>query len=146
MRALNIIRNTLAVLGGIWLCILLYHETKMIVTFSYPWVWEEKGRLSSPSGKCELVTYQGNRGAMSSFAYVCFLVKPLQKVDPNNCDYYEPVLSSSHDLPQAQWENNGRLIISTEGGYITHERPYSQEFKVAIEFKSEPYSSNITPR
>lgn len=44
--------------------------------FVFPWVWEEKARVAAPSGRCELVTYEGNRGAMSSFAYVCFLVTP----------------------------------------------------------------------
>ncbi len=61
-------------------------------TFAFPWVWEEKGRVPAPSPGCELVTYQGNRGAMSSFAYVCFLVKAGAKADPNACDFFEPVL------------------------------------------------------
>lgn len=67
---------------------------------SFPWVWQEQGRVAAPSRGCELVTYEGNRGAMSSFAYVCFLVKPGVKVDPNSCDLYEPVLSSSRVSPK----------------------------------------------
>jgi hypothetical protein len=78
---------------------------------------------------------------MSSFAYVCFLVKPGQKVAPNTCDYYEPVLSSSHVLPKVRWEGNTNLVINTEGGYVGHERPYSREFNVAIKFQNEPLSS-----
>jgi len=100
--------------------------------FSFPWVWHEKGRVASPSGASELVTYEGNRGAMSSFAYVCFLVRPGGKADPNACDLYGPVLSTSHTPPQPRWENNGRLIISCDGGYVTHQRPYSRDFNVAI--------------
>ncbi len=101
--------------------------------FSFPWVWQEKGRVPSPSGTCEVVIYEGNRGAMSSFAYVCFLVRPGGKADPNACDFYEPVLSTSHTRPKPRWENNGRLIISCDGGYVTHQRPYSRDFNVAIE-------------
>ena len=77
---------------------------------------------------------------MSSYAYVCFLVKPGEKVDPNTCDYYEPVLSSSHVLPKVRWKSSSQLVINTQGGYVTHERPYSREFKVAIEFQNEPLS------
>ena len=100
--------------------------------FSFPWVWQEKGRVAAPSGTCELVTYQGNRGAMSSFAYACFLVRPGEKADPNACDLYEPVLSTSHTPPKARWENNGRLVIGCDGGYVSHQRPYSRDFNVAI--------------
>ena len=100
--------------------------------FSFPWVWQEEGRAAAPSGACELVTYEGNRGAMSSFAYVSFLVRPGGKVDPNACDLYEPVLSTSHTPPKPRWENNGRLIITCDGGYITHQRPFSREFNVAV--------------
>ena len=103
--------------------------------FSFLWVWEEKERVISPSGQCELVTYEGNRGAMSSFAYVCFLVKPGVKADPNACDFYEPVISSSHVPPKAHWAGNDRLVISPEGGYVTHQRPYSREFQVSIEIE-----------
>jgi hypothetical protein len=103
--------------------------------FSFPWVWQEKGRVVAPSGLYEIVTYEGNRGAMSSFAYVCFLVKPGGKADPNTCDYYEPVLSTSHTLPKPQWESNGRLVIDCEGGYVGHHRPYSRDFNVAIGIK-----------
>ena len=102
-------------------------------TFSFPWVWQEKGRVAAPSGACEFVTYEGNRGAMSSFAYVSFLVAPGGKADPNACDYYAPILSTSHTPPRARWENSGRLVISCDGGYVTHLRPYSREFNVAIE-------------
>jgi hypothetical protein len=138
MRALKIIRDAFAVVGVVGLCIFLYHETKTVMSF--PWVWQEKGRVASPSGGCEVVTYEGDRGAMSSFAYVCFRVKPGEKVDPNTCDYYEPVLSSGHVLPKVLWEGSSQLVINTEGGYVTHERPYSREFKVAIEFQNEPLS------
>jgi hypothetical protein len=100
--------------------------------FSFPWVWQEKGRAVSPSGACECVTYEGSRGAMSSFAYVCFVVGPGGKADPNACDVYEPILSTSHTAPKPRWENNARLIISCEGGYVTHQRPYSRDFNVAI--------------
>ena len=100
--------------------------------FSFPWVWRENGRLVSPSGACEVVTYEGNRGAMSSFAYVCFLVKPGGKADPNAVDFYEPVLSTSHNAPQARWESNSKLIINCDGGYVTHQRPYARDFNVAI--------------
>src|SRR5947209_4093498 len=86
--------------------------------FTFPWVWEEKGRVAAPSGRCELVTYEGNRGAMSSFAYVCYLVKPGAKADPNACDFYEPVVSSSHVPPKVQWASDDRLLMSSEGGYI----------------------------
>src|ERR1041384_5539479 len=103
--------------------------------FSFPWVWEETGRVASPSGECELVTYEGNRGAMSSFAYVCFLVRPGAKADPNACNYHEPVLSSSHLPPKARWEGSRRLVISPEGGYVTHTRPSSREFQVSIEIE-----------
>jgi hypothetical protein len=140
MRALNIVRDALAVLGVVWLCVVLYHETKLLTSPSFPWVWQEKGRMASPAGECDLVSYVGNRGAMSSFAYVCFLVKPGEKLDPNNRDYYEPILSSSHVQPKVRWENNSRLLINTQGGYVNHERPYSGEFKVAIEFQNEPLS------
>jgi len=101
--------------------------------FSFPWVWQEQGRVRAPSGACELVTYEGNRGAMSSFAYVAFLVAPGGKADPNACDYYAPILSTSHTPPKPRWESNGKLIISCDGGYVTHLRPYSREFNVAIE-------------
>lgn len=100
--------------------------------FSFPWVWQETGRVAAPSGAYELVTYEGNRGAMSSFAYVCFLVKSGGKADPNAVDYYEPVLSTTHTAPKPHWENNGRLIISCDGGYVRHQRPYSREFSVVI--------------
>jgi hypothetical protein len=142
MRTLKIVRDALAVVGVVailaGICIFLYHESRAVMSF--PWVWQEKGRMASPSGNCEVVTCEGNRGAMSSFAYVCFLVKPDEKVDPNNCDYYEPVFSSSHVLPKVEWKNSNQLVINTEGGYVTHERPYSREFKVAIEFQNEPLS------
>lgn len=105
-------------------------------TSAFPWVWEEKGRVPAPSRGCDLVIYQGNRGAMSSFAYVCFLVKPGAKADPNACDNYEPVLSSSHVPPKAHWDGDHKLVISPEGGYVTHERPYSREFEVSIEIES----------
>jgi hypothetical protein len=141
MRAIRIIRDALSLLGVVWLCVLIYKETKSVMTFSFPWVWEEKGRAVSPSGECELVSYEGDRGAMSSSAYVSFLVKPGDKVDPNNCDYYEAVLSTSHVLPKVRWEDKNHLVINTEGGYVTHERPYSREFKVTIEFQNEPLSS-----
>ena len=101
-------------------------------TFSFPWIWKEKGRVAAPSGTCELVTYEGNRGAMSSFAYVCFLVRPGGKADPNACDFYEPILSTSHIPPKPRWENNDRLIINCDGGYVAHQPPYSRDFKVAI--------------
>jgi hypothetical protein len=101
--------------------------------FSFPWVWQEKGRVRSPSGACELVTYEGNRGAMSSFAYVSFLVVPGGKSDPNACDYYAPVLSTSHTAPKPRWADSDRLIIGCDGGYVTHVLPYSREFNVAIE-------------
>jgi len=104
--------------------------------FSFPWVWQEKGRVAAPSRGCELVTYEGNRGAMSSVAYVCFLVKPGAKADPNRCDYYEPVLSSSHVPPQVHWSSDHQLLISSEGGYVTHSRPYSREFEVSIEIEN----------
>src|SRR5207248_4767258 len=102
-------------------------------TFSFPWVWQETGRVAAPSGACEFVTYKGNRGAMSSFAYVSFLVAPGGKADPNACDYYAPILSTSHTPPNSHWENKGRLIISCDGEYVTHLRPYSRAFSVAIE-------------
>lgn len=101
--------------------------------FSFPWVWQEKGRVAAPSGACELVTYEGNRGAMSSFAYVSFLVKPGGRADPNACGHYDPVLSTSHTPPKPRWETDARLTISCNGGYVTHQRPYSREFNVAIE-------------
>ena len=101
--------------------------------FSFPWVWQEKGRVRAPSGACEFVTYEGNRGAMSSFAYVSFLVAPGGKADPNACGYYVPVLSTSHAPPKPRWEGSGRLFISCDGGYVTHVRPYSREFNVAIQ-------------
>ena len=101
-------------------------------TFSFPWIWQENGRVVAPSGTCELVTYKGNRGAMSSSAYVCFLGRPGEKVDPNACDLYEPVLSTSHTVPKPRWDNNDRLIINCDGGYVTHQRPYSRVFKVGI--------------
>jgi hypothetical protein len=100
---------------------------------SFPWVWQEKGRVRAPSGACEVVTYEGNRGAMSSFAYVSFLLAPGGKADPNVCGYYDPVLSTSHTAPKPRWETNGSLIISCDGGYVTHVRPYSRDFNVAIE-------------
>ena len=113
------------------LCIGLMHLSNGVLSF--PWVWREVGRIASPSGACEVVTYEGNRGAMSSPAYVSFLVAPGGKADPNNCDYYAPVLSTSHTPPKPRWENKGKLIISCDGGYVTHVRPYSREFDVAIE-------------
>jgi hypothetical protein len=138
MRAIKIIRNCLAVVGVVWLCMPIYRQIKKVMTLSFPWVWQEKGRVASPSGTCEVVTFEGNRGAMSSFAYVCFLVKPGQKVDPNTCDYDEPVLSSSHNSPKTLWKDGDHLVVDTDGGYVSHERPYSREFKVAIEFRNEP--------
>ncbi len=99
---------------------------------SFPWVWQEKSRVAAPSGTCELVVYEGNRGAMSSFAYVCFLVRPGAKTDPNACDLYQPVLSTSHTPPKPRWETNDRLIITCDGGYVAHQRPYSRDFNVAI--------------
>lgn len=143
MRAFRIVRDTFAVLGVVGLCLLLclFCYYKIATALSFPWVWEEKARVPSPSGSCEVVTYEGNRGAMSSFAYVCFLVKPGERVDPNHCNYYEPVLSSSHIFPKVRWESSGQLVINTEGGYVTHERPYSREFKVAIEFKNKRLSA-----
>ena len=138
MRAFRIIRNAFAVVGVVVLLVFFYYEATKLMSF--PWVWQEKGRVTSPSGDCEVVTYQGNRGAMSSYAYVCFLVKPDEKVDPNAGNCYEPVLSSSHVLPKVQWDSNTQLVINTEGGYVNHERPYSREFKVTIEFKNEPLS------
>ncbi len=103
--------------------------------FAFPWVWQEKGRVATPSGAYEVVTYEGNRGAMSSFADVCFLVKHGGKADPNTCDYYEPVLSTSHTLPMPRWENDARLVISCDSGYVGHHRPYAREFNVAVEIK-----------
>jgi len=133
MRALRVIRNILAVLGVIWLCMPIYRQAKSVFTLTFPWVWEEKGRVVAPSGHYELVTYRGNRGAMSSFAYVCFLVKPGGKADPNACDFYEPVLSTSHTAPKPRWESDTRLIVNCDGGYVGHHRPYCREFNVAIE-------------
>ena len=104
--------------------------------FVFPWVWEEKERVAAPSGRCELVIYEGNRGAMSSFAYACFLVKPGAKANPNDCDFYEPVLSSSHVRPKVQWASDDRLLMSSEGGYVTHVRPWSRDFQVFIQIES----------
>ena len=70
---------------------------------------------------------------MSSFAYVCFLVAPGGKVDPNKCGFYAPVLSTSHTPPTPRWESHRKLLINCGGGYVTHMRPYSREFNVAIE-------------
>jgi hypothetical protein len=117
----------LVLLGGVYLW------NRM---FSFPWVWEEHGRVTAPSRGCEVVTYEGNRGAMSSFAYVSFLVKPGTKADPNACNYYEPILSSSHVPPKVRWVSDHKLLISPEGGYVTHQRPYSREFEVFIEIEN----------
>jgi hypothetical protein len=119
-----------------WLLLLFLGATYLWTRmFSFPWVWQETGRVAAPSGAYEVVTYQGNRGAMSSFAYVSFLVKPGGTTDPNACDLYEPVLSTTHTAPKPHWENNARLVISCEGGYVRHQRPYSREFNVAIVFE-----------
>ena len=101
----------------------------------FPWAWEEKGRVAAPSGQWEVVTYQGNRGAMSSFAYVCFVVKSGGKADPNDCDLYEPVLSSSHVQPTVRWDGSHRVIITIGDGYVTHERPYARDGDVTLEFQ-----------
>ena len=143
MRALRIIRNILAVLGVIWLCTPVYRQAKAVLTLSFPWVWEEKGRASAPSGQCELVTYRGNQGAMSSSAYVCFLVKPGDKANPTACNYYEPVLSTSHTAPKPGWESDTRLIIRCDGGYVGHHRPYSREFNVAVELEGADHPPRV---
>jgi hypothetical protein len=124
----------IAVPWVVLLCLgVIYLWSRMFV---FPWVWEEKGRVPAPSQNCELVTYEGNRGAMSSFAYVCFLVKPGAKADPNACDLYEPVLSSSHVPPKVHWDGDHKLVIRPDGGYVTHQRPYSREFEVSIEIEA----------
>lgn len=115
----------------------------LVSPLSFPWVWQEKGRVPAPSGTCELVTYEGNRGAMSSFAYVCFLVRSGGKADPNACDLYEPILSTSHTPPKPRWENNARLIINCDGGYVTHQRPYSRDFNVAIVVEGAEYPPKL---
>ena len=102
-------------------------------SLSFPWVWREVGRVAAPSAPCELVTYQGNRGAMSSWAYVSFLVPPGGKADPNAVNFYVPILSTTHTAPKPRWENNGKVIIDCERGYVTHLRPYSREFNVVVE-------------
>lgn len=113
--------------------------------FSFPWVWEEKGRVPAPSASYELVTYEGSQGAMSSFAYVCFLVKRGGTVNPNSCDFYEPVLSSSHDAPAVRWESDHRLVIAPGSSYVNHQRPYSREFDVAI-VVAEPQGRAVNSR
>jgi hypothetical protein len=105
--------------------------------FSFPWVWEEKERISAPSGEYDVVTYEGNRGAMSSFAYVCCLVRPQGNIDPNTSNFYDPVLSTTHVAPRLSWENNQRLVISPGKGYVRHLRPYAREFNVTIVLKIE---------
>jgi hypothetical protein len=136
MRVLKIIRNILAAIGVIWLCLLLYGKVTSVVVF--PWVWEEKLRVPSPSQAQDFVLYEGNRGAMSSFKYACFLVGHGQRVDPRACDPYEPILVCSRIRPDARWENNSHLIIRFEGGPVFHHRPYSQEFNVAVDVQGGP--------
>src|SRR5207302_2067245 len=111
MRVLKILRNVLAVIGAVWISVLLFTQAKSAMTLSFPWIWEEKMRVASPSGAYDLVVYEGNRGAMSTFKYACFLARHGERVDPNACDPYEPVLLCSRIRPDGRWENNSHLII-----------------------------------
>src|SRR5262245_31314777 len=103
MKALRIIRNVLAIVGVLSVCLLCYYKLSAIPTF--PWVWEEKMRLPSPSHAQDFVIYEGNRGAMSSFRYSRFVVSPGERVDPAGSHPYEPVLVCERIRPDALWEN-----------------------------------------
>jgi len=138
MRGSKILRNVLAVTGVVWLFFLLFTQVKSTMTLSFPWIWQEKSRVAAPSGAYDLVVYEGNRGAMSSFKYACFLARHGERIDPNTCDPYEPVLVCSRIRPDGRWENNSHLIIRFEGGPVFHHRPYSQEFNVAIDVEGGP--------
>ena len=116
MRVIRLIRNILAIIGAVWLCGLLYAEVRSVITLSFPWVWEEKMRVPAPSGVCDFVLYEGNRGAMSSFEYACFLVAHGERIDPKVCDPYEPLLVNSRIPPQGSWQDNRHLIIRFKGG------------------------------
>ena len=45
---------------------------------------------------------------------------PGGKGDPNAVNNYEPILSISYTAPKPRWENNGKVTIDCEGGYVTH--------------------------
>ena len=137
-RVLRIVRNILAIVGVVWLCSLLYTQFRSVISLSFPWVWEEEMRITAPSGAYDLILYRGNRGAMSSFKYACFLAGHGEMMDPNACDPYEPVLVCSRIQPEARWENSSHLIIRFEGGPVFHQRPYSQEFNVAVDIQGGP--------
>lgn len=78
------------------------------------------GHIAAPSGPCDLVPHEGNRGALSFFASVSFIMPPGGKGDPNAVNNYEPILSISYTAPKPRWENNGKVTIDCEGGYVTH--------------------------
>ena len=136
MHALRIIRNILAVVGVLFLCLLCYNKISALLTF--PWSWEEKLRVPSPSHAQDFVVYEGNRGAMSSFRYSCFVVSSGERVDASGCHPYDPVLVCERIRPEARWENNSHLIIRFEGGHVFHQRPYSQRFNVAVDVVGGP--------
>lgn len=141
MKALKIIRNILAVIGAIWLCTLLYTQVRLMMPPTFPWVWKEKMRIPAPSGAYDFVVNEGNRGAMSSFRYECFLTHHGEAINLNTYGPYDPILSCSRIPPEGRWENNSQLIISTEGGTILHLRPYQQEFEVAVDIQAGPLPS-----
>ena len=136
MRVLRVIRNVLAGVGVLFLCLLCYYKVSSVMRF--PWCWEEKLRISSPSHAQDFVVYEGNRGAMSSFRYSCFVVSPGERVDPSASNPYDPVLVCERVRPDAHWENNSHLIINFEGGHVFHQRPYSQKFNVAVDVVAAP--------
>jgi hypothetical protein len=150
MRALRIIWGGFAVVGIATVCVLLRHEMAAVVALpassGFRMAWQEKGRVASPSGKCEIVTYEGNAGAMTSFEYLCFVVKPGAKVDPDHYGDNKPVLSSSDAMPKLQWLSYDRLAVDTAGGEVWEERPYVWNDKLTVVFSNAPWPTSWVNR
>ena len=132
MRAFSIVRNILAVVGLVALGWFAYdYAVSHILVF--PWVWEEKRRITSPSGMTDIVVFQGNRGAMSSYRYAYFLAPHGGTVDASAHDGYDAFLVCSSPAPIPAWKSDRHLVIPYEGGRIFFYQPLPKGFEIAAD-------------
>jgi hypothetical protein len=101
--------------------------------FTFPWVWEEKLRLASPSGSIDLVEYEGNRGAMSSFRYVYILTNHGEAGDPDSTDRRGVVLICSSSPASLSWKDDRNLKIANDGGAVLYYEQSPVGFDVLVD-------------
>ncbi len=109
----------------------------MTQILSFPFVWEEQLRVTSPSGSTDIVMFEGNPGAMSSFHYSYVLTKRGETGDPNAYDKHGLVLVCSRQ-PAAtpQWIDDRNLVIPDDGGHIFYFQPHPEGFDIVAEMVS----------